>query len=96
MAKKQDAQAADEAAPEVMAETHAETPAPPAGAPWAAIIGTLAATPAKLEAALHGAGILTLDDLRRRPAAALGVLQSVYGLDLAALIERAEAHYNKE
>ena len=95
MTKKQDQQAAGDAAIEVEADTPSAA-APTPGAPWAAIIGRLAATPEKLEAALHGAGILTLDDLRRRPAVALGALQSVYGLDLAALLERAEAHYNKE
>jgi len=95
MVKKQDSLAAGEAAIEVAAEMPT-APAPRLGAPWSAIIGQLAGTPEKLEAALHGAGILTLDDLRRRPAVALGALQSVYGLDLAALLERAEAHYNKE
>lgn len=95
MVKKLDSLAAGEAAIEVAAETPAP-PMPRPGAPWATIIGGLAGTPEKLEAALHGAGILTLDDLRRRPAVALGALQSVYGLDLAALLERAEAHYNKE
>ena len=62
--------------------------ATPYGVPWESVI-TLYATPEKLEQALHAHGIWTLNDLVTKPNAAIGALQSVYRVDLAALLQAA-------
>jgi len=52
--------------------------------------------PADIAGALRQAGIWTKQDLFAKPQAAIGALQSVYRLDLGALIEFAQAAENKE
>lgn len=58
------------------------------GVPWGDVLN-LQATPEKLEQALHAHGIWTLEDLVTKPNAAIGALQSVYRVDLAALLQAA-------
>lgn len=67
------------------------------GVPWARIAPPCLYSPERLEAALHGAGIWTLDDLQRNPAAASGALQAALGIDLGGLLTAAAAQpANKE
>jgi len=61
----------------------------PYGLPWEAI-AVLSATPETLARALRERGIWTLADLTHNQPAAFGAIQSVYGVDLAALIHAAE------
>jgi hypothetical protein len=61
----------------------------PYGLPWESI-AVLSATGASLANALRVRGIWTLADLERNQPAAFGAIQSVYGVDLAALIHAAE------
>jgi hypothetical protein len=63
----------------------------PYGLPWEEVIASvgLNATPQSLAGELRKRGIWTADDLRRNVNAALGAIQAVYGLDLAALIGAA-------
>src|SRR5512139_1978782 len=70
----------------------------PYGLPWELIIGQaggMQGSPRLLADRLHELGIWTGDDLRARPQAALGAIQAVYGLDLAALL-RAARQYEEE
>ncbi len=61
----------------------------PYGLDWGKLI-TFHATPELLTEALHRAGIWTPEDLITYQQAAYGCLQSVYGLDLASLIQTAD------
>jgi hypothetical protein len=58
------------------------------GLPWSDMVSP-AATPEAVEQALYRADIWTGADLRSNPRAALGALQAVYGVDLAALLRAA-------
>lgn len=49
-------------------------------------------TPQALDTGLKQAGIWTAEDLRARPAAALGAIQAAYGLTLGSLLEAVAAH----
>ena len=60
----------------------------PYGLAWENLV-ILQATPQALGKALRANGIWTYRDLERNQAAAFGVLQSIYGVDLAALIRAA-------
>lgn len=61
----------------------------PYGLPWESI-AALTATGERLARALRERGIWTLADLEKNQPAAFGAIQSVYGVDLAALIAAAE------
>jgi len=66
----------------------------PYGLPWEEIV-TLEATPEAFAAALRANGIWTKKDLEGNVRAVMGVLQSVYGLDLAHLLRAAGEHEKK-
>lgn len=63
----------------------------PHGLPWESI-GAGRTTPERIADALRNAGIWTVEDLRARPQAAVGALQSAFGIDLAALLGFAAEH----
>ena len=63
----------------------------PYGFDFARII-KLDTTPQALDTGLKQAGIWTAEDLRARPAAALGAIQAAYGLTLGSLLEAVAAH----
>ena len=62
--------------------------------PWEEIV-SLEATPEAFAAALRANGIWTKKDLEGNVRAVMGVLQSVYGLDLAHLLRAAGEHEKK-
>ncbi len=64
------------------------------GLPWEEII-TLSGTPETMAKYLRANGIWTLDDLTKHPNIAIGALQTVYQLDLAALITAARSYLDK-
>ena len=66
----------------------------PFGIPWRELI-SLNATPQDLENELYRRGIWTIEDLRQNPQGALSSIQSVYGMDLSALLNEARL-YEKE
>jgi len=66
----------------------------PYGLPWEELL-RLATTPEAVAQELRRRGIWTLADLRACPQAAVGALQSCYGVDRAALLRAAE-HFDKE
>ena len=66
----------------------------PYGLPWEEIV-TLEATPEAFATALRANGIWTKKDLEGNVRAVMGVLQSVYGLDLAHLLRAAGEHEKK-
>ena len=66
----------------------------PYGLPWEEIV-ILEATPEAFAAALRANGIWTKKDLEGNVRAVMGVLQSVYGLDLAHLLRAAGEHEKK-
>lgn len=51
---------------------------------------TFSVTPDAIDAELKRRGIWTIEDLRARPNSALGALQTVYGVDMAALFQAAD------
>lgn len=59
------------------------------GLPWEELWSP-EVTPGAVAAALRQRGIWTLADLRREPGKAIAALQSVYRLDLTALLAAAE------
>lgn len=59
------------------------------GVDWAAVV-QMQATPEQLALELHRRGVWTKEDLRARPAEALAALQTVYGVDVAALLRAIE------
>lgn len=61
----------------------------PYGVQWSEVV-SLAASPQDLERELHRRGIWTTGDLRSNPQVAIACLQSVYGVDLAALLHAAK------
>lgn len=63
----------------------------PYGVPWAELV-QLTATPAAVQSELYRVGVWTVDDLRQKPQLALGALQRVYGVDLAALMRAAKEY----
>lgn len=63
----------------------------PYGAPWANLLPAITVTGAQIEAGLHRAGVWTVNDLLAAPTLGLAVLQSVIGLDLSVLIDKARA-----
>lgn len=72
---------------------------PSAGVPYGhnfAKLLTPSATPDAIDAELKRRGIWTIEDLRASPNSALGALQSVYGVDLAALFQAADQYEIKE
>jgi hypothetical protein len=64
----------------------------PYGLPFAELLKPSADLPQNIEAALHNAGIWTLDDLRTKGKQAVGAFQAAYGLELSRLIQIAEAY----
>lgn len=64
----------------------------PYGIAWADVIGELKATPAEIARRLQEAGIWTAQDLFKNGNAALGAIQTAYGLDLATLMNAAQEH----
>lgn len=72
---------------------------PSAGIPYGhnfAKLLTISATPDAIDAELKRRGIWTIEDLRARPNSALGALQSVYGVDMAALFQAADMYEAEE
>lgn len=63
----------------------------PYGVPWGELV-QLTATPEAVQAELYRVGVWTVEDLRRNPQLALGALQRVYGVDLAALMRAAKEY----
>jgi hypothetical protein len=61
----------------------------PYGVQWSEHV-SLAASPRDLEKELRRRGIWTTGDLRAQPQVAISCLQSVYGVDLAALLTAAK------
>ena len=66
----------------------------PYGLPWEDIVA-LAATPEIIAHELRRRGIWTAEDLRDSGGAAMGAIQSAYGLDLSMLRLAAKAHLRK-
>jgi len=64
---------------------------PYTGAPWREL-ASMTATPIDLERELRRRGIWTIEDLRANPNIAQAAIQSVYGYDLAALLNNAARH----
>lgn len=61
----------------------------PYGINWSEIV-QMTAKPQDLERELHRRGIWTTGDLREYPQVVIASLQSVYGVDLAALLQAAK------
>lgn len=57
----------------------------PYGLTWERLV-KLSATPEQIARELRRNGIWTLEDLERNPRAALGAIQSVYGVELSTLL----------
>lgn len=57
---------------------------------------TPSVTPDAIDAELKRRGIWTIEDLRANPNAALGALQSAYGVDLASLYQAADRYEDTE
>ena len=63
----------------------------PYGVPWADVV-PLQVTPQQLEQVLYSRGLWTAQDvLAATPVTLLGLLQQLYGLDVATLIQAAQA-----
>lgn len=60
----------------------------PYGIPWAQLIKP-AVTSERIEQALHDVGIWTVKDLQANTQAAVGALQTAYGVDLGVLLNIA-------
>lgn len=63
----------------------------PYGVQWSELV-TMRGTPEQLQTELYRVGVWTVDDLRQNPQLALGALQRVYGVDLAALMRAAKEY----
>jgi len=63
----------------------------PYGVPWEEA-ATGKATPEQIAFELYKVGIYTEEDLERRPNAVIAAIQSVYGIDLAALRRLAKKY----
>jgi len=62
----------------------------PYGMDWTPLI-TLSATPEDFDRELKRVGVWTIQDLRDKPNEALSALRSVYGIDMAVLLQAVKA-----
>lgn len=80
---------------DIASDGTATTADPGSGVPYGfdfARIVRLETTPQVLDTELKKAGIWTAEDIRARPAAALGAITAAYGLTLGSLLEAVSAH----
>lgn len=80
---------------DIASDGTATTVDPGSGVPYGfdfARIIKMETTPQVLDTELKKAGIWTAEDLRARPAAALGALTAAYGVTLGSLLEAVAVH----
>lgn len=70
--------------------------ASPYGLPFESLVKARTVTPERIAQALRTAGIWTLEDVRRESRLIPAILQGVYGLDMAALINEIEAGVSQQ
>jgi hypothetical protein len=67
----------------------------PYGLPFGEFLHLSKFTGPLIEKSMHNNGIWTLEDLRTKPQQVIRVLQSVYGIELASLIQQTEEYITK-
>lgn len=68
----------------------------PYGVPWEYVLPDMQATRGRLADELRRRGIWTVEDLRAHPQEIMGALTSVYGVDLAAILNAAKDYTRME